>query len=165
MNEILFKFSNNDFYIEVEDNHFEYDQNLFDLNIDEVRKIFNKNAPYIFTGSCGLWNGRVIYNNTVFYDFDSFYNRMSSDIFSIDVIVYKNKNITIKGHHHDGINVYELIAVKNIKKNELKEVALKSLDSSIYFVGRNELAKDLFDKPFSKLNKEELVNFIYDCSN
>ena len=165
MNEILFKFSSDDFYIEIEDDHFEFNQKLFDLKIDEVREIFNRNAPYIFTGSNGRWNGRVKYNYTVFYDFDNFYNRMSNDIQYIDVIVYKNKNITIKGHHHDGTNVYELIAAKNIKKDELKEIALEAIDNSIYLVGRNELSKDLFNKQFSKLNKEELVDFIYDCSN
>ena len=165
MNDILFEFSSIDFYVEVEDDHFEYDQYSFDLNIDEVREIFNKNAPYIFTGSNGRWNGNVSYDYTVFYDFDDFYKRMSKDIQYIDVIVYKNKNITIKGHHHDGTNIYELIATKNIKKDELREIALKALDSSIYSTNKNELARDLFDKPFSRLNKEELVDFIYECSN
>ena len=158
MLETLGKYNSNDNYLYNENDEYEgYDYlgSSEDMKylMDEFDSIVN--SYWLITGSAGTWRGRrEIYAGWA-YRFKSLIDRMSVDELEFG---YNNKEeaIIIRGVHHDGVNIYEIRKPEWFSKAELIDIMRANGTREEI----NETARRYFDKPLSRLTKNELIEIM-----
>ncbi len=158
MLETLGKYNSYDYYLFNENNEYvDYDylgsSEDMEYLMDEFDSIVN--SYWLITGSAGTWRGSREICDGYAYKFKSFINRMSVDELEFG---YDNKEeaIIIRGVHHDGVNVYEIRKPEWFSKAEL--IDIMRADGTREEI--NETALNYFDKPLSRLTKNELIEIM-----
>jgi hypothetical protein len=161
MLETLGKYNSNDYYLYNENDEYEaYDElgSSEDMKylMDEFDSIVN--SYWLITGSAGTWMGRREIRDGYAYKFKSFIKRMRG----IDELEFgydnKEKAIIIRGFHHDGVNMYEIRKPEWFTKTEIIDI-MRAIETRKEI---NKWAKERFDKPLSKLTKNELIEILKD---
>lgn len=159
MLETLGKYDSYDYYLYNENDEYEdYDDlgSSEDMKylMDEFDSIVN--SYWLISGSAGTWMGRREIRDGYAYKFKSFIKRMRG-IAELE-FGYDNKEeaIIIRGFHHDGVNMYEIRKPEWFSKAELIHIMRANGTREEL----NETARNYFDKPLSRLTKNELIEIM-----
>ena len=158
MLETLGKYNSNDYYLFNENGEY-VDYDYFGSS-EDMKYLIDKfdsivNSYWIITGSAGTWMGRREIYGGYAHKFKSFIDRMNVDELQFG---YDNKEeaIVIRGFHHDGVNVYEIRKPEWFSKAELIDIMRANGTREEI----NETALNYFDKPLSRLKKDELIEIL-----
>jgi len=130
----------------------------WDSFIEEMEEKF-KSWTYIVdaTTQTRMWN-RYYYEAHSFNSFEDILQELAKwDYMYVAFDVYKNWNIEFVWVHHDWKNTRTFTPIENLTKKELIEF-IEDKEDDIERL--KEEVKDVYEKPFSKLNKEELIEVI-----
>jgi len=125
---------------------------------EEVEKRFNS-WTYFVDAVTETWQGKEnFYEPMYFGSFQDILDRLfKTDYYQTKFEVYDDGRIKFIGTHHDWTNIREFIPIENLTRKELMEF-IKNREE--YFEELKEDVKDIYKKPFGKLNKDELIEII-----
>ena len=151
-------YNSEDYYI-TDGENYDYNYTLSESDYKAIRDTIDGliESYIIVTGTMGLWDRTVDIDPHQFTEFQEFMNRIhEAEQLTIE-FDKKEKAIVVRKTHHDGINVYYIRKPEWYTKNELEEMLEDYYDTREEM---NEDARYYFDKSFSELNKDELIELL-----